>query len=92
MLIMFAVFTRFNPAYEEAARDQGATGQGEHGKGDDLRSLAQCEEAERGSEQDRHGEAGRHEDSSPAPNACVSESRYGGEALRNVGRHLTERQ
>jgi putative spermidine/putrescine transport system permease protein len=25
MLIMFAVFNRFNPAYEEAARDQGAT-------------------------------------------------------------------
>lgn len=26
LLIMFAVFNRFNPAYEEAARDQGATG------------------------------------------------------------------
>jgi putative spermidine/putrescine transport system permease protein len=25
LLIMFAVFNRFNPAYEEAARDQGAT-------------------------------------------------------------------
>ena len=25
ILIMFAVFNRFNPAYEEAARDQGAT-------------------------------------------------------------------
>jgi len=25
MLIMFAVFNRFNPAYEEAARDLGAT-------------------------------------------------------------------
>jgi putative spermidine/putrescine transport system permease protein len=26
LLIMFAVFNRFNPAYEEAARDQGASG------------------------------------------------------------------
>ena len=26
ILIMFAVFNRFNPAYEEAARDQGASG------------------------------------------------------------------
>lgn len=26
LLIMFAVFNRFDPAYEEAARDQGATG------------------------------------------------------------------
>jgi putative spermidine/putrescine transport system permease protein len=26
LLIMFAVFNRFNPAYEEAARDQGANG------------------------------------------------------------------
>ena len=26
LLIMFAVFNRFNPAYEEAARDLGATG------------------------------------------------------------------
>lgn len=26
LLIMFAVFNRFNPSYEEAARDQGATG------------------------------------------------------------------
>ncbi len=26
LLIMFAVFNRFNPAYEEAARDAGATG------------------------------------------------------------------
>lgn len=26
VLIMFAVFNRFNPSYEEAARDQGATG------------------------------------------------------------------
>lgn len=26
LLIMFAVFNRFSPAYEEAARDQGATG------------------------------------------------------------------
>ena len=25
LLIMFAIFNRFNPAYEEAARDQGAT-------------------------------------------------------------------
>jgi putative spermidine/putrescine transport system permease protein len=25
LLIMFAVFNRFNPAYEEAARDLGAT-------------------------------------------------------------------
>jgi putative spermidine/putrescine transport system permease protein len=25
LLIMFAVFNRFNPAYEEAARDSGAT-------------------------------------------------------------------
>ncbi len=25
LLIMFAVFNRFNPAYEEAARDQGAS-------------------------------------------------------------------
>jgi putative spermidine/putrescine transport system permease protein len=26
LLIMFAVFNRFNPSYEEAARDQGASG------------------------------------------------------------------